>query len=145
MLALAPRLKDSVAVVLVAESEGAAVPESEHREARLCRAGPPQPEGGGPAGGAKPPPRSELRRHGHERHLVVRLAEAAREGADEGPEEVVGKIAVDEEEVLEVLLADDEQATRLVGARVGAAREVVDERHLAEVRAGAQDGQRLLA
>ncbi len=59
--------------------------------------------------------------------------------------EIVGQIAVDEEEVFHVLLADDEQAAGLVRARVGAAREVVDERHLAEVRAGAQDRQRLLA
>src|SRR6185295_17032781 len=87
----------------------------------------------------------ELRRHGHERHLVVRLAQAARQGAHEGPEQVVGEVAVDEQEVLEVFLADDEQPARLVGARVGAPREVVDEGHLAEVRAGAQDGQRLLA
>src|SRR6185437_3497576 len=65
----------------------------------------------------KPLSRSELRRHGHEGHLVVGLAQARGERADERPEQIVGEIAVDEEEVFHVLLADDEQAAGLVRAR----------------------------
>src|SRR3954463_13918753 len=42
---------------------------------------------------------SKFRRHGQEGHLVVGLPQAAGQGAHEGPEEVVGQIAVDEQEV----------------------------------------------
>src|SRR6185369_6056406 len=100
-------------------------------------------------GGSRPPSRSgppphplsglELRRDREERHLVVRLAQAPRQGAYEVPQQVVGQVAVDEQQVGQVVLGDDEQLAALVGVSVGAPGEVVDEGHLAEVVVGLQD------
>src|SRR4051812_1163295 len=79
------------------------------------------------------------------RHLVVGLAETRRQRAHEVPEQLVREVAVDEQEVLEIFFADDEQPALLVDDGVRRAREVVDERHLAEVRAVLEHGQRLFA
>src|SRR6185503_13806468 len=57
---------------------------------------------------------SELVRHRQEGHLVVGFAQAPRQRAHEVPQELVRQIAVDEEQVLEVFLANDEEAALLV-------------------------------
>lgn len=52
---------------------------------------------------------------------------------------------MEEEQVVEAILGDGEEAAFLVDAGVGAAGRVVDEGHLAEEVAGAEDGEGLLA
>src|SRR5229473_1041938 len=76
--------------------------------------------------------------------LVVRLPQPRGERAHEGPEQLVRQVLVQEHQLLEVCLLDDEQRTGEVRGGVGRARRVVDQRHLPEVAAGLQDGERLL-
>ena len=65
----------------------------------------------------------ELIGHRQEGHLVVGLAQAPRERAHEVPEQLVREIAIDEQEVLEVLFADHEQPALLVNDGVRRARD----------------------
>src|SRR5437773_6967573 len=57
---------------------------------------------------------SEFIGHRQEGHLVVRLAKPSRQRAHEVPQQLVRQVAVDEQQVLEVFLADHEQAALLV-------------------------------
>src|SRR3954452_7397092 len=88
---------------------------------------------------------SELRRHGKERELVVGLAQASRQDAHRAPEHVVRKIVTQKQELLETIAAHGEKAAALVHHRVGRARGIVEQGHLAEDIARAYDRERLLA
>src|SRR6185295_9182283 len=61
----------------------------------------------------RPRVRSELVRDGEERHLVVGVAQPARQRADEAPQQVVRQVAIDEQQVFEVFLADHEETALL--------------------------------
>src|SRR5438552_606301 len=90
--------------------------------------------------------RLEPRAEGEERlDLVVRLAQPRREGANERPEELVGEVLVEEHQLLQIGFLDRVQRARHLRGRIGAAGRIVDQRHLAEVAAGLEDRQRLLA
>src|SRR5690606_38599353 len=88
---------------------------------------------------------SEAAARREERHLVVRLAESRREDLHEVPEDLVREILSEEEDLLERVARDDEEPAPLVGLRVRAPGRRVDQRHLAEGVARAEDGERFLA
>src|SRR5258708_1668934 len=77
--------------------------------------------------------------------LVVGLAQARRERAHEGPEQLVGQVLVQEQQLFHVSFLDHVQGAGHVRRGIGRARRVVDQRHLAEVAPRLEDGERLLA
>jgi len=100
------------------------------------------------ARGALPPTcvgGSELAGDRQERELVVGLAQAAGEQAHDVPQDLVGEVFVQKEQIVEAIFGDGEQAAALVHAGVGAAGRVVEQRHLAEDGARAEHGERLFA
>jgi thioredoxin reductase (NADPH) len=86
------------------------------------------------------------RGEGEERlDLVVGLAQPRAQSPDESPEQLVGEILVEKHQLLQIRLLDDEERAGHVRRGIGRARRVVDERHLAEVAARLENGERLLA
>src|SRR5262249_41731372 len=87
----------------------------------------------------------ELARNGEERELVVGLPEALGQHPDDAPEDLVGQVFVEKEQVFERILGQGEEAAALVDARVCRPRGLVEERHLPEDRAGTEHRERLLS
>src|SRR2546426_2624724 len=84
-------------------------------------------------------------RHREERpEVVVGHAQPGRQQPHHRPQHLVGDVAVEIEQQLEVGAGDGDQRTRGVGDRVGGALGAVEDRHLAEAGARLEDGQGFL-
>src|SRR5207247_599886 len=86
--------------------------------------------------------------HGHREErpqIVVRHAQPCGEEPHDRPQNLVGDVAIEVEEELEVGSGDGDQRTAGVGDRVGGAFGPVENRHLAETGARLEHGQRFFA
>src|SRR2546425_2936525 len=87
-------------------------------------------------------PGSLEHRHREERpEVVVGHAQPGRQQPHHRPQHLVGDVAVEIEQQLEVRAGDGDQRTRGVGDRVGGALRAVEDRHLAEAGARLEDRQ----
>src|SRR2546422_5403896 len=85
-------------------------------------------------------------RHREERpEVVVGHTQAGRQQPHHGPQHLVGDVAVEIEEQLEVGARDRDERARGVGDRVGRALGAVEDRHLAEAGARFENGQCFLS
>src|SRR5437667_441208 len=90
-------------------------------------------------------PGSLEHRHREERpEVVVGHAQPGRQQPHHRPQHLVGDVAVEIEQQLEVGAGDGDQRTRGVGDRVGGALGAVEDHHLAEAGARLEDGQGFL-
>src|SRR5438093_296081 len=91
-------------------------------------------------------PGSLEHRHREERaEVVVGHAQPGRQEPHDRPQHLVGDVAVEIEQQLEIGAGDRDQRAGGVGDRVGGALEAVEDRHLAETGARLEDGQRFLS